>query len=261
MFIIGFAFSIFACGGENKSDSKEEKKSDNKQEEAVVDEDEAAYKLRMDDYAYSIDTSFENYTSKSSLPFFNNDVKVEFQSFFHYDSDGALKVVEEYNNDENGQDILRWYYKDDQIVYLTSVHVDYKDDANWRQKTYYIENNEVKFCDEFKDMEGEGTPIDTKEFPNTETAVNMMELQGEYGITFSGFIEQQEGVFLVVSALKDGYTSALVVDQAGADDFIKDLYDNKKDHMEKRIIVNWEPVVDPSNGMKQNAYRGGSFVK
>ncbi len=261
-FLLAVTLIFAACSGEEKSDKKKEGQKEENKEEVADSQETGPLKQRIDDYVFSQDTSFESYTNKSSLPFLNNKDQIELQSFFHYNADGVLKVVEEYQNTAQGQDIRRWYYKDDQVVCLSDIHVDYQNEENWRQKKFYFENGELQMVDEFKELDGEGTTIEfSGDVPTTDNAVNMLELNGDFALTFSGFIEQPAGAFIVVKAQRDGFTSALVVDQGGADDFVKDLYDNQKNYLGKKIKVQWESVVDPSNGLKQNAYRGGAFVE
>lgn len=258
--LVGLVF--VACSGEEKSADEKDKKENEEQQEEVVDASKDGPLIeRIDEYVFAQDTSFESFNTMSTLPFLNMEKQIENQAFFHYDAEGVLKVVEEYNNTGDYQDIKRWYYKDDQVVCMTDIHVDYQDEAKWRQKKYYYENGELKSVYQFKDLDGEGSPIAMEEkVATTENAVNMMEFKGDYELSFSGFIEQPAGAFLVVKAKKSGFNSALIVDQGGADDFVKDLYDNQKKYIGKQLTVKWEAVQDPSNGLKQNAYRGGSFI-
>lgn len=262
-FLLAVTLIFASCSGEEKSDKKKDGQKEGENNEEQVDGQEAGpLRQRIDDYVFAQDTSMESYSNKSSLPFLNNKEQVEFQSFFHYDSEGVLKIVEEYRNTAQGQDIRRWYYQNDQVVNLSDIHVDYQNEDNWRQKKYYFENGELKELIEFKELDGPGAALELAgNVPTTDNAVSMLELTGEFELTFSGFIEQPAGAFIVVKAQKEGYTSALVVDQAGADKFVEDLYDNQKKYMGKKIKLAWESVVDPGNGLKQNAYRGGSFVE
>ena len=177
---------VFAsCSGEEKSD---EKKENNKDENKEIAENQEAgpLKQRIDDYVFSQDTSFESYSNKSSLPFLNNADQIELQSFFHYDANGVLKVVEEYQNTSKGQDIKRWYYKDDQVVCLTDIHVDYENEENWKQKKFYFENGSLNSVDEFTELDGPGSTVDFSSISslmfhqNTSHGKNIVDLMGAF---------------------------------------------------------------------------------
>jgi hypothetical protein len=258
VFILGLIFT--SCSEEKK---KEEKKSDNVEN---ADEENLAentpLKTQIDDFVWAQDTSLEHYSKVNSLPFLNSKEEIEFQSYFYYDNEGNLKIIEEYKNTRKNQSIKRFYYDGKEMKYVSSIYIDYENDKNYLEKKYYFDKEQLVFVDQVKGFESPATSVSVEgEGISNETALQMLNFEGEYEITFNGFIEQPAGVFLVVNASKPGYNSALIVDQAGADKFIEDLYDNQKSYLGKQLKLKWEAVVDPANGLRQNAYRGGEWAQ
>ncbi|MCB0477552.1 MAG: hypothetical protein KDC84_05285 [Crocinitomicaceae bacterium] len=258
------ALSIFflSCS-ENKEEKNE--KSDNSDTQEVANDTQEAGDIieKIDAYVTSEDSKLETYGQMNSLPFANLADKLEFQSFFLYDEAGKLKAIEYYSNTDKSQDVSRFYYDNDALVYASEAHSDYDNDENFIEKKYYFnEGNVIKVVETkgFSDVKVAELPLDGQNISN-QTALDLMEFKGDFEISFAGFIEQPGGVFLIVNAKKPGFNSALVVDEKGADEFMKDLYDNQKKYMGKKMIVKWEAVVNPSNGMRQNAYRGGEWVE
>lgn len=263
-FILVVAVLAVSCGGEEKKEENKEKESQEEVSEDVPVESTGPLKERIDEYVFAQDTSMESYTKANSLPFakVNKDVvEQEYQSFFLYDSDGVLRVIEEYNNTKENQQIKRFYFDQDQIVFASHIFIDYEDEKNYVEKKYYLENGEVKFFDQVNGFNNDAKAMPLEEVDiSSQNAVDMMELKGDFAVTFGGFIQQPAATFLLVNANKKGFNSALIIDEKGADKFVEDLFDNQKKYMGKKIKVKWEPVVDPQSGLRQNVYRGGEWI-
>ncbi|MEZ4937457.1 MAG: hypothetical protein R2799_07670 [Crocinitomicaceae bacterium] len=263
-FIIILSLFLGACSdnGAKEKDGEASIKEDSNTDGQTDQVESNSLKQNIDDYVWAQDTSMESYSRINSLPFADLNANEEYQSFFLYDNNGVLKVIEEYHNLYKNQEIKRYYFNNDEMVYASHIFVDYEDEKKYFENKYYLNGGKVVFYDRVDgfDNPAKEMPLDNIEV-SSESAIDMMELKGEFEVSFNGFIQQPAATFLIVNAAKKGFNTALIVDEKGADTFVKDLYDNQKKYKGKKLKLKYEAVVDPQSGLRQNAYRGGEWVE
>lgn len=94
---------------------------------------------------------------------------------------------------------------------------------------------------------------------NLSDAMDVLDQKGAYETTFQGFVDANQVTYLVVGEpKKDGFSSAIRTDEL--DSFIMELKRNPKKHLNRKIVVAFEVVTDPT-GFEFQLYQGGKFAE
>lgn len=255
------AFALISCSETKKEDSKKEETPEVKDEKIEISEEGLNTKAAIDEYVFAQDTSFEFFSKRYTLPYADTKAEIEYQSVFYYETESdELKVIEENKSAKKFKDIARFYYKGDELQYVSKIHIDYEDDTKYTEKKYYYIGGELKFMDIVRQFDTPAEPASIEgESTDNSYAIDMFEQKGDFALSFAGFIEQPVGVFMVMNCALKGYNTVVRIDESGADTFIEELYNNQKENLGKPMIVKFEPVVDASNGLRQNVYRGAAW--
>lgn len=183
------------------------------------------------------------------------------------EKDVVMRIDEEFN-EGNGKDFGKIsYYMKDGKVFLTK---EYFEDHSVVEApkfveriSYYDKNEQVEKSVE-KRVELEETlvlmdyePCELRQL-SIKRAKKVLNQEGEFAITFQGFVNANAIYYLIVGENKaNGYTSALRVDYD--DQFIKMLLKDEKQYLGKKIKVGFENRTDNS-GFQFQAYLGAELV-
>lgn len=186
----------------------------------------------------------------------------------HLNTKGKLlRLDEEYNNGPAGNSGINCFYLKDEKLIATRERFE---DKTSRENAQFVErlsfyNNKgdvirtlekrVKFEE---DLEGVEFTEVSKQKVDISRAQRALNQEGEFETTFQGFVEAQALRYIVVGSLKSGFTSAIRINNE--DDFIRFISANEKKHLNRRVQISFEHVMDPT-GFQYQAYIQGAFVE
>jgi hypothetical protein len=251
-----FLFILIACNNNNSGDLTKQIKTGTNPD--------AAIKAEITAIDQEITTTGQE---ASSLNYSKEDgVTVVVRA--HLNNKGKLlRLDEEYNDGPNGNSGTNIFYlKDDKVIASRELFEDRITSENPQfveRLSFYNSKGDiirtlakrVKFEEDLDGIEFSEVNKHRLDISRAERALNQ---QGEFETTFQGFVEAQAIRYIVVGSLKSGFTSAIRIN--AEDDFIRYISVNEKKHLNRRVQISFEHVMDPS-GFQYQSYIQGSFVE
>jgi hypothetical protein len=253
--ILFIGTSLFSCNNSEKKDKKVVK---------TILKEEDSFNAEM--AAINAETAISGKTI-TSLRYAKEDGSSIVAQAHLSEKDVVMRIDEEYNNG-NGKDFgkISYYMKDGKIFLTKEYFEDHsvKDIPKFVDRiSYYSKDEKVeKTVEKRAELEEQlilydYEPCALKQL-SIKRARKILNQEGEYAITFQGFVNANAIYYLIVGENKtDGFTSALRVDYD--DQFIKMLLKNEKQLIGKKIKVGFENITDNS-GFQFQAYLGGELL-
>ena len=184
------------------------------------------------------------------------------------DSEKFLLAQENFTSAQEGESGIRFYYFNKNKVFVTKEifqnAINISNPTFTERVSYYAPNG---ICVKTKERKGSSTDILTKipfaAIPkyvcNIDKAMRAINREGEFRLTFQGFINAPQGKYMVVGEPgKEGFTSALKIDKP--DDFIKEIEKDEMRYVNATIYLQFERILE-TNGYKFQRYLKGSWSK
>lgn len=255
VFGLGLALLVLAaCTNDSASDTKPVVTKKLSQEDAMFAEMKAIDALaeQLGQVATSLKYTNEKGESVVVHAYFGEDNTIlkmdrefskgnqgDFGKVTYYLKDGLLFLSREYFQDNSGES--------PKFVDRISLY-----DQDKVQKT--IEKR-VDYEDQLEQAAYQPAPLFACKL---DDAMDVLNQKGSFETTFQGFAESGDLTYLVVGEpKKEGFSSALRADELDA--FISELRKNPKKHLNRKIVVAFEVMTDPT-GFEFQLYQGGKFA-
>ena len=185
----------------------------------------------------------------------------------HFSSAGKLlKLDEKYNEGNNGNyGTNSFYFNGKNVIASKEVFEDNRDKSEIkfveRMSFYTIKGDVIKTLEKRVNYEEELDGVAflevSKQKVDITRAQKVLNQVGEFETTFQGFVVAQALKYIVVGAASnDGYTSAIRINNE--DDFTQFVAQNEKKHLNRKVKISFEHVVDPT-GFEYQSYLQGQF--
>lgn len=184
------------------------------------------------------------------------------------DDEKFLLVQENFTSAQGGESGLRFYYFNKNKVFVTKEifqnAVNITNPTFTERVSYYAPNG---ICLKTKERKGNSPDIlerlSFKAAPkyvcNIDKAIRALNREGEFRLTFQGFINSTQGKYMVIGEPgKEGFTSALKIDKL--DEFIQEIEKDEMRFINATIYLKFERILE-TNGFKFQRYLKGSWTK
>lgn len=247
---------LIACNSDNSADKSEQIKTGTSPDTAITAEITAIDQ--------EISTTGQEATSLN----YSKEDGTSIVVHAHLNVKGKLlRLDEEYNNGPVGNTGTNIFYlKEDKVIATRERFEDKVSSENAQfveRLSFYNSKGDVirtlekrvKFEEDLEGIEFREVSKQKLDIARAERALNQ---QGEFETTFQGFVEAQALRYIVVGSSKSGFTSAIRIN--AEDDFIRFISVNEKKHLNRKVQISFEHVMDPT-GFQYQSYIQGSFVE